>query len=346
MPKIYNEQAIRRADRAFIRNFQNEVLSSCPKQLYEAFEKAVTHKDQPPIDISSFKTTDIIAAESALNKFFMRELAKNEKDRCQIFPYYLTFCNIKIKITPKPQPAHFGNALVEMVCGKNDLVSLDYATIKIQASGLQETGKAALFAETLLDFMQNKPEVISDIFQFNEKSKFFCHVKDEKFKLPKDKFILMPYICYLFCIKEISRRMDGNYFYDDIRNDNYGKKLPFLITQYRTLKLIAEGKINIEDVFDGDALLGIVTGKNITTFSKEGLKLTKDKMDRINEEYVNYLVDKKKNFIALLKKDIMFFNAKVDLGQISVQPEEQDQWSDDDEEGRPRKPNKFAECLF
>lgn len=68
-------------------------------------------------------------------------------------------------------------------------------------------------------------------------------------------------VCYLFSVKEITRRMHTG----PTNQGEYRKELPFAVAYYRALKLISQDKLHFKDVFDRDAPYGLPTGSDLQT---------------------------------------------------------------------------------
>lgn len=370
---LAEQQQIRRKDRSLSRKFQNSFYKdpSClDNGLYSDINDAITGKIGE-IDISGYTSRELVVADYYVNKNLLEPHLSGKNP---IIPkeYEIKMFNAALTIKQTPAHGHIGNFL-----GKNrsflhgneyELENLPYSDIIAslnticQGSADQERG----VAQIMLQFIKKGPDFYEP---WNGKQKqlknqgvyltgnynvqditthqytiVLSDAKKVKFEIEENHLRKLQSICYITCIKEISRRLASDQYYD--RNSiHYGKDLSFSIALIRALKLVEKGIITLAQVFSEDAQYGVMTGEGITKFGADGLKSTKNKFNDLNRVYMTHLYDHKKSVVQNFKEGITEFDPTFsDSGSGS--DSDQDCWSDDDNQGRPKKPKKKMPYLF
>ena len=195
-------------------------------------------------------------------------------------------------------------------------------------------------------YLVHKPTTVNN--ENYEYEIVFQSRKAISFKISKTAFDQLMVICYLTCTKEISRRMASENYFKQIpgQHGHYGKNLPFGMALFRSLRLIEEGHIRLGDVFSENAPFGISTGISITLPTVNGLKATKDKLNELNKHFIEYFYEPAISLVNNFNTSITFLCDKPFQEQDLRYDSEQDHWSDDDREGRPKKVKAKVTCLF
>lgn len=371
---MFLEKENRRFDRSLSRLFQTALINdgaNFPQDLYEKIAQIV--KGTPlnaPIDISEYNAVQLINVDYLINKSLLESMLLTNNNP-KIYPYQLKICvghaDSVIDIQPKPAHGHIGQFVLkhkQFFYNTETKEDLPYKEIgeffnllcKEDIDTERAIGKMMLaFIQKGFHFWENEAynseminldpsnhEIFLDYtgnYESNDDyvTEFEVCLSDKhvQLALAKDQLESFLVICYLVCVKEVSRRLASPKYYQK-NLQLQCKDLPFSVAIYKSLILLADGNIRIGELFASDTQYGVSTGKEITKIGTDHLKKTKLKFNNLNklffEKYYKDNKSVKENF------NLTFSNS---LGLNYNLPEfddklidSKDEWSDDDSEGR------------
>jgi len=368
----------RRFDRSLSRKLQELLVNdqdNVTQQLSNEIISRILKIKNDPIDVHSYTAIQLIKAEYLVNKFLLETILLHTTSDSAISirlpKYSLEINDLIIEIESKPSHGHVGQCLLtckQTQYGMPYESTLPYTEILIFFSAITQGDaekekaigkmmlafikKGAYFWDDPMEGIPENPINATDEQVYltyshadedgtNDFIVIIAHGTQIDLSLTRDQHEKFLAICYLVCVKEVTRRLASEQYYVK-KMAHVGKDLPFLSALFRGLLLLVDGTIRINQLFSPDSQYGVSTGENITIFGPDNLKKTKNKFNALNEQFI---INKFDAQVDLTHNFTSFFNR---FGFNYVMPgfnqehiKSIDKWSDDDADGRPPAPVNF-----